>query len=234
MVIAIEGLEDMALYFKDIPLWYSKTEACIHLLEVVAKRCTCLTLGHTANSIHVEKPYVVELKNEATKWRSRHSLKGPFKALRKHLSLGISRSRSSHASGTYPRRSYPLKTLIFQSNTFLLPPFSGWAFEIMNAAPLTRLDLIGVELLSYASALIFGALTIPTLEHLRIIGCPFEFDHLADFLSRHSTISTFSIITWDVHQPLQLPITTLPALVSLESTQTTSTVSSHLPVHFRN
>jgi hypothetical protein len=220
MIINIGGLEDLALYFKN---WYFKpfvnwdlaTEACVHLLEVVAERCICLTLGHNENS-HDWMLFRVELvEKEATKWRSRPLLKRPFKALRKRLSLGVSRSRSSHVSGTYPHRSSALKKLIFQSNTFLLPPFSGWAFKILNTAPLTKLDLVEVQLSYRISALVFGALTIPTLEHLRIINCQFEFDALAEFLSRHNTISTFDIISWDVRQ---LPITTLPALVSLEST----------------
>jgi hypothetical protein len=98
----------------------------------------------------------------------------------------------------------------------LLPPFSGWAFKILNTAPLTRLDLVEVEL-SYApriSSLVFGALTIPTLEHLRIISCQFNFNDLAEFLSRHNTISTFEVTSRDVYQ---LPRTTIPDLVSLKS-----------------
>jgi hypothetical protein len=224
MIVNIEGLEELALYFKN---WYFKplfegelmmvTEACTHLLEVVAERCSCLRLSHNGNSIQVWMPFHVELvEKEATKWRSRpQPNKGPFKALRRRLSLGSSRSRSSHVAETYPHRSYALRTLIFQSNMFLLPPFSGCAFEILNTAPLTRLDLIDVKLSSRVSALIFWALTIPTLEHLRIISCQFEFDALAEFLSRHNTISTFDIISpWDMHK---LPKTTLPALVSLKS-----------------
>jgi hypothetical protein len=99
---------------------------------------------------------------------------------------------------------------------FLLPPFSSWAFNILNTAPLTRLDLVEVEL-SYTphiSALVFGALTIRTLEHLRIISCRFDFEDLTEFLSRHNGISTFEVTSQDVYQ---LPITTLPALVSLKS-----------------
>jgi hypothetical protein len=99
---------------------------------------------------------------------------------------------------------------------FLLPPFSGWAFNVLNTAPLTKLDLIEVRLQPLASALIFGALTIPTLEHLRIISCQVDFDAVAEFLSRHNTISTFDIIFQSVHH-WQLPITTLPALVLLKS-----------------
>jgi hypothetical protein len=156
----------------------------------------------------------VELvEKEAIKWRSRPLLKHPFKALGKCLSLGI-----SHVSGTHPHRSSTLKTLIFQSSMFLLPPFSGWAFKILNTAPLTKLDLVEVQL-SYASripALVFGALTIPTLEHLRIINCQFEFDVLAEFLSRHNTILTFEFIS-GTRNLYQLPITTLPALVLLKS-----------------
>jgi hypothetical protein len=98
----------------------------------------------------------------------------------------------------------------------LLPPFSGWAFETLNTARLARLDLIEVTLFSRVSALVLGALTIPTLEHLRIISCRFEHDAFVEFLSRHNTISTFDIIFYSVYR-CQLPITTLPALVSLKS-----------------
>jgi hypothetical protein len=225
MIINIDGLEDLALYFQT---WYFEhlsnwdptidPEALVHLLEVLAKRCPCLTLGHNATYLHAWNSYVVELEKEAPKWRSRSPPNnwGPFKALRKRLPLGISRSRSPHVSETYPHRLSALKTLIFQSETFLLPPFSGWAFETLNTARLTRLDLIEVTLFSRVSALVLGALTIPTLEHLRIISCRFEHDAFVEFLSRHNTISTFDIIFYSVYR-CQLPITTLPALVSLKS-----------------
>jgi hypothetical protein len=223
MIINIEGLEDLALFFKT---WYFEPlldgdptmEALVHLLEVIAKRCPCLTLGQTATHLHTWKPYIVALEKEAQKWRSRSPPNnlGPFKLLRKRLSLGISRSRSPHVSDTYPHRSSALKTLVFLSETFLLPPFSGWAFGTLNTARLTRLDLIEVTLFSHVSALIFGALTIPTLEHLRIISCRFEHNAFAEFLSRHNTISTFNIIFYDVYR-WQLLITTLLALVSLKS-----------------
>jgi hypothetical protein len=99
---------------------------------------------------------------------------------------------------------------------FFLPPFSSWAFKILNTAPLTRLDLVEVELVSRTSALVFGALTIPTLEHLRIISCSFPHDDLSGFLSRHNTISTLEVTGQDVYPLL---ITTLPALVSLKSNE---------------
>jgi len=100
---------------------------------------------------------------------------------------------------------------------FLLPPFSGWAFKVLNTAPLTRLDLIEVDLLGYV-AFIFEALTITTLEHLRVISCEFgsNFNALPEFLARHSTISTFEIIPLSTYT-YQLPIPTLPALISLKS-----------------
>jgi hypothetical protein len=157
---------------------------------------------------------VVPVENAATKWRNRSRLNGPFKALRKCLSLGISHSRSSHVLECH--RPYTLKTLVLQSNMFLLPPFSGWVCKILNTAPLTRLDLINVGLSYRFFALIFGGFTIPTLEHLRIITCQFAFDAFAEFLSRHNTISTFDFISEYAYRR-QLPITTLPALVSLIS-----------------
>jgi hypothetical protein len=198
------------------------TDAWIHLLEVAAKRCTCLTLSHNGGQVWAS---FQRLEKAATKWRSRPLRKGPFQALKKRLSLGNSRSQSSHLSAAYPHHSYALKTLIFQSNLFLLPPFSGWAFKVLNTAPLTRLDLIKVELPPRISTLVFEALTIPTLEHLRIIACQFRFNTLAEFLSRHHTISTFEIISKDVTdiQTIQasLPRATLPRLVSLKSNPAT-------------
>jgi hypothetical protein len=74
------------------------------------------------------------------------------------------------------------------------------------------LDLVEVELFSRTSALVFGALTIPTLEHLRIISCSFPHNVLPEFLSRHNTITTFDLTSRDVYQ---LPRAILPALVSL-------------------
>jgi hypothetical protein len=220
MIVNIEGLENLALYFnrwgsRRLIDWPQTTEACISLLEVVAKRCTCLTLSRPKQGWASSDVEPVE--KEASKWRSGPPRKGLFQALRRCLLLGSSRSQSSHVPETYPHRSYALKTLIFESSTFLLSPFCGWALETLNTAPLTRLDLIKVVLHPRVCTLIFGALTIPTLEHLRIIDCPFEFDTLAEFLSRHNTISTFEIIfRYTSHR--QLPITTLPALVSLKST----------------
>jgi hypothetical protein len=108
-------------------------------------------------------------------------------------------------SEAYPHRSHTLKTLILQSNTFLTPPFFHWISKVLNTAPLTRLDLIQVHFSRIDSE--FWALTIPTLEHLRIItyriDSEFNFSALNEFLSHHNTISTFAFISppWGFRYP---------------------------------
>jgi hypothetical protein len=76
------------------------------------------------------------------------------------------------------------------------------------------LDLVDITLSSRTSAAIFGALTIPTLQHLRVIACRFEFHAFAEFLSRHNTISALDLVYLTMQR---LPRGTLPGLVSLKS-----------------
>jgi hypothetical protein len=59
MIINIEGLENLELYFKSWDFkpwpgfdWDLTTDLCIPLLQVVAKRCTCLTLSHNSVYCH--------------------------------------------------------------------------------------------------------------------------------------------------------------------------------------
>jgi hypothetical protein len=66
--------------------------------------------------------------------------------------------------------------------------------------------------------------------------CRFNFDDLAEFLSRHNAISTFEVVTVTPPRAIsqvvyQLPITTLPALVSLKAIPNNI---NRLLAHFRN
>ena len=215
LLFETDGLEDVTLNFDHCHMTYfecyflgrAKEEAWIRLLTAAARRCTSLALRHKNISTGVF--YADLIKQEEDKWQSRGLDRCTVDELRKLLM-----NRGPHAHGA-EQMPYTLKSLVLHMNAFLFRSYSDWSFHILNTAPLTRLEFIGVEVPDLTSAILFRGIHIPTLEHLCITACSFSFRHFAHFLYRHSSISTLRIVDYIVPHPLSTP--TLPHLVALHS-----------------